>query len=218
VEPSQVRPHGYFVTGTDTGVGKTFVSVALARRARQRGIAPVFAYKPIETGCTRGLGDDQQALVDAAGGWQQGDLRGPYQFALPAAPNVAAAAECASIDLDRAMTVYASGSQVAALTIVEGAGGWRVPITADADMSGLARRVGLPVLVVARATLGTINHALLTVEAVERDGLAVGAVILSRRPDDDLEFAQSNAREIGRRWRGRLIVMSEEADLDSLLP
>jgi dethiobiotin synthetase len=217
VEPSQAKPYGYFVTGTDTGVGKTFVSVALARRARQGAIGPVFAYKPIETGCTGSLGEDQQALVDAAGGWQQGDHRGPYQFALPAAPSVAAAAEGVVIDLDRALAAYASGSRLAELTIVEGAGGWRVPITADTDMSGLARRVGLPVLVVARATLGTINHALLTVEAVERDGLVVAAVILSKRPDDDLEFAQSNAREIGCRWKGRIILMSQDADLDSLL-
>jgi dethiobiotin synthetase len=200
----------YFVTGTDTGVGKTFTSCALARRGVALG-KRVFAYKPVETGCTGPLGEDQAALVEAAGGWQQGELRGTYQFALPAAPSVAAEAEGRTIDVERVGGRYAEGAREAELVIVEGAGGWRVPVTESVDMAGLARMLGLPVIVVGRAGLGTINHSLLTVEAVERDGCEVAALVLSRRPDEDVEFARSNAREIGRRWRGTIVVLGDDA-------
>ena len=206
---------GWFVTGTDTGVGKTYVSTALARRARHHG-ARVFAFKPIETGC-EGLGSDQRALVDAAGGWQQGDLRGIWSLARPVAPRVAAEAEGATIDLERVSATVRTGAAAADFTIVEGAGGWRVPLGDSSDIASLARALALPVIVVARAGLGTINHSLLTLEAVERDGCRVGAVVLSVLPTDSLEFARSNAAEIGRSWRGRIVLLrSDPAVLDPL--
>jgi dethiobiotin synthetase len=187
----------FFVTGTDTGVGKTFVTCALARRAvelKQR----VFAFKPIETGCLpvdgQLVGEDQEALCRAAGDWQQGALRGPYRFRRPAAPIVAADAP---IDLDLIARVFSSGAANADLVLVEGAGGWRVPIAPSVDMSSLARRLELPVVVVARAGLGTINHSVLTIEAVQRDGLQVSFVLLSLQPDVDADLAASNVELIG---------------------
>lgn len=224
----------YFVTGTDTGVGKTFVTCALARRARSLG-AIVFAFKPIETGVkpsdvavakgaiAKGavakaavaegnhLGEDQRALVAAAGSWQQGDARGIYQFALPAAPLVAARAEHAEIDPDRIKRTFLAHAD-AGLVLVEGAGGLRVPITHDVDMAGLARILDLPLIVVARATLGTINHTLLTVEAAERDGLKVAAIVLSRRPEEDLEFAQSNFHEIRQKTTSPTILFDGDSN------
>jgi len=206
---------GLFVTGTDTGVGKTFVTCALARRARARGMR-VFAFKPVETGSPDGrLGEDQEKLIEAAGGWQEGELQGVYQFALPAAPLVAAEAEGRTIDLGRIDAVLQRGSESADLVLVEGAGGWRVPITADVDMAGLAARVDIPVVVVARAGLGTINHSLLTLEAVEREGLQIRGLVLSRRPGD-VELVESNVEQIGRRWPGRIVVFG--GDLESLDP
>lgn len=206
----------YFVTGTDTGVGKTFVTTALARRARELG-KTVFAFKPIETGVTGTLGEDQTALVEAAGGWQQGDARGLYQFALPAAPHVSAIAEQCTIDLDRISAVYAAHAG-ANVVLVEGAGGLRVPVTATVDMAALARRFDLPLIIVARATLGTINHSLLTIEAAEREGLTVAALVLSLRPEDDASFAASNAEQIAARWSGRIITFDGDlAALDALL-
>lgn len=214
---------GYFVTGTDTGVGKTFVTTALARLVTQRG-RRVFAFKPIETGVPLAdpdtglrLGEDQLALVAAAGGWQAGELRGLYQFDLPAAPLVAAGAEGRSIDFADIDRVLAAGANQAEFVLVEGAGGWRVPICGDVDMGGFAQRIGLPVLVVARAGLGTINHTLLTVEAVERQGCTVAAVVLSVRPEDDREFAQSNATQICRAWKGRIVVFDRPEVLETLL-
>jgi dethiobiotin synthetase len=206
---------GLFVTGTDTGVGKTFVTCALARRARGRG-RRVFAFKPIETGCAGGrLGEDQEKLIDAGGGWQEAELRGVYQFGLPAAPLVAAEAEGRTIDLGQIDAVLKRGSEGAHLVLVEGAGGWRVPITPEVDMAGLASRIGFPVVVVARAGLGTINHSLLSLEAVEREGLRVQGLVLSRRPTD-VELVESNVEQIGRRWPGMIVVF--DGDLESLDP
>jgi len=214
--------NGYFITGTDTNVGKTYVSTSLARRAVTHG-HKVFAFKPIETGCARDangqyVGADQELLAAAAGNWQQGKLRGLYRFQLPAAPLVAASAEAVNIDLDfiARTTKEAVLQHAATLTLVEGAGGWRVPITSDGDMSSLARLLGLPVILVARAALGTINHTLLAIEAILRDGLSIAAVVLSRRPEDDL--AESNHEQIVRRWPGRILMLEADASqLDSLL-
>ncbi len=211
----------YFVTGTDTGVGKTFVTCALARRAREHGTR-VFAFKPIETGVTGEVGEDQQALADAAGGWQSGEALSLYRFALPAAPSVAARAVDETIDLGNIRRVYKTHASDAGLVLVEGAGGIRVPVTDTLDMAGLARSLDnvadLAVVIVARAGLGTINHSLLTIEAAERDGLHVAGVVVSLRPDEDERFAESNAEEIQRRWRGGVIVLGRDATiLDALL-
>lgn len=210
----------YFVTGTDTGVGKTYVTAALARRARVLG-QKVFAFKPIETGCEvvdgRRVGADQELLCEAAGGWQTGEQRGIYRLLQPAAPWVAAQAESVGISLERVLSVANSVADVD-VTLVEGAGGWRVPITAAEDMSDLARRLDAPVIVVARATLGTINHSLLTLEAVERDGLRVAALVLSQHPNDDRALAESNAAQIRHRWPGPVVLFGSELEsLDPLL-
>ena len=104
-------------------------------------------------------------------------------------------------------------------TLVEGAGGWRVPITATADMGDLARILAFPVLVVARARLGTINHSLLTIEAIERDGLRVAGLVLSQRPEDDLNAAHSNQAQIQRRWSGPVVLLGQDPKvLDDLIP
>ena len=216
--------NGYFVTGTDTNAGKTYVTCALARRARTLGHT-VFAFKPIETGCVPGpdgalIGADQDLVTAAAGSWQQGSLRGLYRFPLPAAPLVAAEAVHATIELARVVETARHGAREnqATLTLVEGAGGWRVPITREADMSTLARELALPVLIVARACLGTINHTVLTIEAVQHDGLPLAGVVLSQRPADDPQATQSNRAEINRRWPGLVLVLGTEPSvLDGLL-
>lgn len=200
---------GFFVTGTDTGVGKTHVTGALARCARTLG-KKVFAFKPVESGCElvgdRLVGADMEALWNAAGGWQTGDLRGVYRLRSPVAPFVAARDEAVEIDMARIDQVFREGVAQSEVALVEGAGGWRVPITANADVSALAKQTGLPVVIVSRATLGTINHTLLTIEAVERDGCSLAAVVLSRRPEESAEFARSNRDEILSRWNGTVLI------------
>ena len=220
--------NGCFITGTDTNVGKTFVACALARRAVARG-HKVFAFKPIETGCLPSstdadadlIGADQELLAEAAGNWQTGPLRGIYRFPLPAAPLVAAEHAHSTIDLsliERTARAATADHRVS-FSIIEGAGGWRVPITPAADMAGLSRRLGLPVIVVARAGLGTINHSLLTLEAIERDNLAVSGLVLSQRETDDPAAAESNRAQIHRRWPGLVLILAGDPTvLDVLLP
>lgn len=204
---------GYFITGTGTGVGKTFVTATLARRAREFG-QRVFAFKPIETGCVRRSGrlegEDQRALVEASGGWPSGSLAGVYTFEPAVAPAVAEG----GISLEPIVSALEAGMSRADLALVEGAGGWRVPISREADMSSLARRCGLPVIVVATSTLGTINHSLLTIEAVERDGCVVAGLVLSHRPKDDFGSADSNREQIQHRWPGRVVLYRQPSDLD----
>lgn len=215
---------GYFVTGTDTNVGKTYVTCALAIRAAVLGHR-VFAFKPMETGCVRRadgslVGADQELLVAAAGGWQKGALRGVYRLQRPAAPFVAAESEQTSIDLALVVRTARQGTSEygASFALVEGAGGWRVPITASADMSTLARQLALPVLIVARAALGTINHTLLTIEAVQRDNLPLAGVVISHRPEDDSEMTRSNEVQIKRCWPGRVVTLaSDPSVLDSFV-
>jgi dethiobiotin synthetase len=209
-----------FVTGTDTGAGKTFVTAALARRARAAG-KRVFAFKPIETGCDvvngRLAGADQELISAAAGDWQTGALRGVYQLVNPVAPYVAAQLESLQLDLGRIIEV-ANSVVDADVVLIEGAGGWRVPITEHEDMSSLAKRLDVEVVIAARGGLGTINHSLLTIEAVERDGLKIAAVVLSRRPDEDREFALNNRAQIQQRWGGRVLMLDTDPSvLDSLL-
>jgi len=207
----------YFVTGTDTGAGKTYVSVQLLRRARALG-KRTFGFKPIETGCTASLGPDQQLLVEAAGGWQHDKLRGLYQFADPLAPRVAAANERVVIDLDLCVSTARQIAETVSFTIVEGAGGWRVPLTFELDIADLAKKLGAPVIVAARAGLGTINHSLLTVQAVERDGCKVAALVLSQRPEDDPGDAEQNRTEILRRWSGEVLILGTDPKvLDPLI-
>jgi dethiobiotin synthetase len=205
---------GYFITGTDTGVGKTHVARLLARTGVIAG-KHVFAFKPVETGCplirNQLVGGDGEALAVAAGDWQQGALRGPYRFALAAAPFVAAGVN--QIDLEEITRCLTQGSAGADLVLVEGAGGWRVPLTATHDMSELARITGWPVLVVARATLGTINHSLLTLEAIERDELPVAALILSKRPGDNEFLARSNQEQLQARTKVPVELLDTETDL-----
>lgn len=212
---------GYFITGTGTGVGKTYVTCSLAARARELG-QRVFAFKPIETGCERQggrlVGSDQRALVAAAGGWQTEKLAGLYQFDMPVAPAVAAAETNQTIEVAPIIGLIESTAPNVDLVLVEGAGGWRVPITAEVDMAQLAASCRFPVVIAAMASLGTINHSLLTIEAVERDGQTVAALVLSMRHEDDRSLVASNVEEIGRRWPGRILVLAVDGSvLDPLL-
>lgn len=173
-----------FVTGTDTGCGKTTVGRALAAAARGRGLA-LSVLKPVETGCTAAasgelVAEDATALARAAGIAAAPDEVCPYRLALPASPERAAAAEGVAIDLAAIERAFAAARRGKDLVLVEGAGGLLVPLSPDLTMADLARALGLAVLVVARDALGTVNHSLLTVEAVRARGLPLLGVVLSR--------------------------------------
>jgi len=166
------------VTGTDTGVGKTFVGCALVRALRGRG-ADVGVMKPIETGVGAGGPSDAIALCEAAGVDDPIEIVCPQRYALPAAPTVAAAAEGREVDLDAVRAAFERLAAAHATLVVEGAGGLLVPAAKGASMADLARELGLPLLVVARASLGTINHTRLTLEAAAARALPLAGVVVS---------------------------------------
>ncbi|MCP4038023.1 MAG: dethiobiotin synthase [bacterium] len=169
---------GLFVTGTDTGAGKTVAACALVRGLRGRGL-DVGVMKPIETGVGSAGPLDAQALREAAGVKDTLAEICPLQFALPAAPNVAAKNEGREVDLELVSRSFATLSARHDLMVVEGAGGLRVPTAIGCDMGDLAQQLELPLVVVARMGLGTINHTLLTLGEIDRRGLALAGVILS---------------------------------------
>ncbi|MGQ0658486.1 MAG: dethiobiotin synthase [Chromatiales bacterium] len=167
------RPRvGVFVTGTDTGVGKTHVCVALLRGLGAAGVRAA-AMKPVASGCRHtpeGLrSDDALQLQDAARVRAAYELVNPYPFLEPIAPHMAASRANTVIDLERitaaAMTLAAQSDGL----VIEGIGGWRVPLDDHQTVSELALRLGYPVLLVVGLRLGCINHALLTVEAIRSD-------------------------------------------------
>jgi dethiobiotin synthetase len=169
---------GFFVTGTDTGVGKTVVACALVRELRRAGL-DVGAMKPAETGVGPEGPLDARALRAAAGVDDPLEEICPFQLALPAAPSVAAAHEGRELDVGRILACFRALSARHECMVVEGAGGLLVPLSEGFTMADLARELGLPVLVVARAALGTINHTLLTLEALSRRGLPCAGVVIS---------------------------------------
>lgn len=171
---------GVFVTGTDTGVGKTLVSAALVRRLTQTGHR-VGVMKPVETGVNAGSPDESDAarLMAAAAANDSLDLVSPYRFPMPVAPYSAAEAQGRVIDLSEIVWRYEQLAARYPCVVVEGAGGLLVPMGHNWDMSDLISRLGLPVLLVGRVGLGGINHALLTLEALERRRVRVLVLFLN---------------------------------------
>lgn len=185
---------GVFVTGTDTGVGKTLVACAIARGLRQRGL-DVGVCKPAETGVGPAGPVDALALREAAASRDALDLVCPQQFALPAAPTVAAAAQGCRVEIDAIDAAYATLSARHEWMVVEGAGGLLVPATDDLAMGDLAQRWGLPLVVVARAALGTINHTRLTLEVARARGWRVAGLVISHA-DGPLSIADAANLEV----------------------
>lgn len=191
--------NGIFVTGTDTGVGKTYVSCLLIRWLRSKGI-DVGAMKPVETGCAAGDGDlvpaDALKLAEAAGSSDDMSLVAPCRFSLPVAPMVAAAEEGRPIDPEVLRSCFREISSRHSFTLVEGAGGLLVPITPMLTMRDLAADMGLPVLVVAASKLGVINHCLLTHETVVWSGLTVAGIVLNNLDGGSDDARRTNAEAL----------------------
>ena len=192
-----VAMRGLFVTGTDTGVGKTEVACALLENARAAGLDAV-GMKPAQSGVSPGEASDAERLREACGAVEPLSAICPHSFAAPLAPAVAARLEGRPLALDAilgAARVLAARHEA---ILVEGAGGLLVPLTERHTYADLAAALGLPVVVVARAGLGTVNHTALTLEALDRRGLAVAAVVLNRTVPEDDPSVPHNAAEIER--------------------
>jgi len=156
----------YFITGTDTEVGKTFVTCALLHRARAAGLRAA-GIKALAAGTDEnGINDDVDRIRRAADVVLPDDILNPYCFAPAIAPHIAAAEAGVHIDFARIANAVAAARPQADLLLVEGAGGFRIPLGVDRDSADLAVNLGLPVILVVGMRLGCLNHALLTAEAI----------------------------------------------------
>ncbi len=178
---------GLFIAGTDTGVGKTWVAVRLLRLLRERGLDAV-GMKPVECGGR----EDATALHEAAGKAIELDEVNPYALAEPLAP--AAVEQAPRIDFETVKALHRGLSERHDFVIVEGAGGWLVPLDRERTMADLAASLGLPVLLVAANRLGVLNHVLLTVRAIAASGLECDGVFLNTLDGEDDPSRASNAR------------------------
>ena len=188
---------GLFVTATDTGVGKTEVACAIVRGHRARGL-DVGAMKPAQSGCAPGEPSDADRLRAAAGGGDPPELVCPYSFGPPLAPAVAARLSGEAVSLPRILDAARALAARHAALVVEGAGGLLAPLSERETFADLAVALGFPVLVVARAGLGTVNHTALTCEALRARRLSVQGVVLDRACPGGDASEPFNAAEIER--------------------
>ncbi|MBL7140007.1 MAG: dethiobiotin synthase [Planctomycetes bacterium] len=193
---------GYFITGTDTGVGKTVVTAALAATWRADGVN-VGVMKPVATGCVRrreGLvSEDAEFLAKAADAPEPLEEIAPVRFAEGLAPTVAAARAGRDVDLAPVWKAWHRLRRAHDVMLVEGIGGALCPVTPRQTVADLARRFNLPVLVVARPGLGTINHTAMTVEVLRARRLEVAGVVINRYNRDTEDLAElTNPDEIQR--------------------
>jgi dethiobiotin synthetase len=172
-----------FVTGTDTGVGKTLISAALLHGLSRAGLATA-GMKPLAAGAEIRDGvlqnDDVSELEAASSLSLPRDLIVPYLLREPAAPHIAAVLENTLIDPQRLLTAYAQIAAKAEAVVVEGVGGFRVPLTDDFDTADLAKKLQLDVILVVGLRLGCLNHALLTAEAIAARGLRLAGWVANQ--------------------------------------
>jgi len=192
---------GFFVTGTDTGVGKTVIVAALVKSIRLLGYS-VCVMKPIEAGCKKSkfkvqkeklIPSDGIFLRKIAGMDDSIDLVTPITFENPLAPMVASAIEGIPVDIDKIQRAYKELSKKYDVVITEGIGGLLVPIKKDYFVLDLARDFRLPLIVVSRPGLGTLNHTMLTVQYAIKEGLTVAGIIINyTRPLKDTIDEETN--------------------------
>ena len=188
-------PQSYFVTGTDTNVGKTYISSALLRHFSDQGIKTI-GMKPIASGCeldAQGefMNQDVTTLIQASNLVAPIDLVNPYRFIPAIAPHIAAEQIDVEISVD---VIHSAYQQLKALTdviIVEGAGGFLVPINQNQTLADLALALEIPIIMVVGMRLGCINHALLTIEAIRSRGLELAGWIANQVDTDMAMFVEN---------------------------
>jgi dethiobiotin synthetase len=217
-----MNPLGLFISGTDTGVGKTYLTSRIIRELRAAGVR-VGAYKPACSGSRRDAAgdevwDDLQELSSALNHEFPRNRICPQTFTAPLAPPVAARLEDRTVDRDllRSGAYWWSGR--VDFLLVEGVGGLLCPLTNDEMVADLACDLGFPLIIVARLGLGTINHTLLTIEAAHRRGLVVAGIVLSEvEPADGDLAAQTNPAELSRRCQVPILgIVRHQADIELL--
>ena len=189
---------GFFITGTDTDAGKTLVTLALMEKIKLTGHS-VAAIKPVAAGVKQyphgRYNEDAVLLQNQSSIEIDYEAVNPYLFEPPIAPHIAAQKEQVTIELERIALAYTELSARIDYTFVEGAGGWLVPLSADADMSDIPSRLGLSVILVVGMKLGCINHARLTMQAIRSAGCDVSGWIATQ-VDADMQFVDENIKTL----------------------
>jgi dethiobiotin synthetase len=184
----------YFITGTDTGVGKTLISSALVHAFAQRGLKAA-GMKPVAAGCELRngilLSDDVAQLMAASNVTAPLELVNPYAFVPPIAPHIAAEQAGTAIELEMLEQAYQRLRTQAEVVIVEGVGGFRVPLGENFDTADLAEALALPVVLVVGMRLGCLNHALLTAEAIAARGLTLAGWVANRITPEMPAYAEN---------------------------
>lgn len=205
--------NGVFVAGTDTGIGKTWSSCVMLAALRARGLRAV-GMKPIASGCrvtTMGLrNEDAEALIAASTTAPAYADCNPFAFAAPIAPHLAAAMDAVELTLEPIQNAYAQLAAGADRIVVEGVGGWAVPLSDTLMQADLVRALDLPVILVVGVRLGCLNHALLSVRAIEADGCrCVGWI--ANRIDAEMAFAAANIDALCERIAAPLLGVLDHA-------
>jgi dethiobiotin synthetase len=195
----------YFIIGTDTNVGKTYVASALVEYFVQRGFQAI-GMKPIASGCQRNrrgelINQDVQALINASNVSVPLNLINPYRFEPAIAPHIAATQAGVFIDLHEIMQAYAQLTTLAEAVVVEGAGGFFVPLNETQTLADLAVQLNIPIILVVGMRLGCINHALLTVEAIQSRGLCLTGWV-ANQIDPSFEMFEENLASLKKRIVG----------------
>jgi len=181
----------FFITGTDTDAGKTYVTALLTRSLRKAGFDTV-AMKPISCGEP----GDTLALQAAADNELATKEVTPLSYSAPLAPIEAARLEGRTFDPSELMTMFTHLRSTHRSLLVEGVGGWLVPIAESYSGADLAKAMGLPVLLVVRNRLGTLNHALLTLESIKSHGLTCAGIVINNHPADAADSAAEGNRRL----------------------
>ena len=207
----------YFVVGTDTDVGKTYVASALVQYFVQLGLKTI-GMKPVASGCERNqqgelFNEDVLALINASNVKASLDLINPYRFAPAIAPHIAAEQVGLAIKLDSITQAYLQLTTLADVVIVEGAGGFFVPLNQTQTLADLALQLNIPIILVVGMRLGCINHALLTVEAIQARGLSLAGWV-ANQIDPNFEMFEENFNSLQQRiaapclsvvrWQGKV--------------
>jgi dethiobiotin synthetase len=191
---------GLFITGTDTGVGKTVVTAAIARAVRRQGCS-VRVCKPVATGAVLTdhgcIAEDTRMLADAAGETNLQEVT-PWAFSAPAAPPVAARLAGVVLELEEVATAVRRRLSPYSTLLVEGVGGLLCPLTEEATVADLMVELDLPVVIVVRRSLGTLNHTLLTLEAARRRGLDVCGLVVCETEQVRSVAEETNVDELRR--------------------
>jgi dethiobiotin synthetase len=200
---------GLFITGTDTGVGKTYLSAGIATALACRGVN-VGVMKPAETGCIMRVGRlvtmDALRLMKSARVKDPLSLVNPYRFRMPLAPAVASEREGKTIDPLKIISAFQTLSKRHEFMIVEGAGGIMTPLSANYTYLDLAKKLGLPVLIVARPGLGTINHTLLTIAALRGRKISIAGIVINYAQDVKSGLAEKTNPEVIEKISGIRII------------